>query len=306
MQRAWIGLLTTASIFLVGKTALLSGRAAETRQQSVVSVAAGIALHPLRLSPADLEIGGDLAGLPPGTTRFLTRNDLLALPQVRYTATDDSNFTSPAKVRGVTLEELMQRLGTAPESDLVIAVCYDKYRAHYLRSYLTAHHPLLVLEVNGQPPAGWPKDPGGNEMGPYMISHATFTPSFKILSQSDEAQIPWGVVRLEFRKESTVLGVIAPRGPHATDPAVQAGFGIAQQNCFRCHNMGNEGGQKAGISWTALAAFAANTPKAFAAYVRNPQATNPQTQMAGNPDYDDATVAALETYFQTFSPQGKP
>ena len=103
MQRAWIGLLTTASIFLVGKTALLSGRAAETRQQSVVSVAAGIALHPLRLSPADLEIGGDLAGLPPGTTRFLTRNDLLALPQVRYTATDDSNFTSPAKIRGVTL-----------------------------------------------------------------------------------------------------------------------------------------------------------------------------------------------------------
>jgi len=113
-----------------------------------------------------------------------------------------------------------------------------------------------------------------------------------------------GAARVSQREHS--FRVIAPRGPHATDPAVQAGFGIAQQNCFHCHNMGNEGGQKAGISWTVLAAFAANTPKAFAAYVRNPQATNPQTQMAGNPDYDDATVAALETYFQTFSPQGKP
>ena len=300
MRRVWTGLTAVASIFLV-VTALLRGGAAEARPQST-----GFALHPARLSPADLEIGGDLAGLPPGSTRYLTRDDLLALPQVRYTVTDDSNFTSSAEVTGVSLEELVRRLGAEPESESVIAVCDDKYRAHYTRAYLAAHQPLLVLEVNGQSPAGWPKDPEGYEMGPYLISHAKFTPSFKILSHVDEAQIPWGVVRLEFRDESAVFSAIAPRGPHANDPAVQAGFSIAQQNCFRCHNMGNEGGQKAGLSWTALAAFAATPPEFFGAYVRNPQATNPRTQMAGNPGYDDATLAALEAYFQTFSPQGKP
>jgi mono/diheme cytochrome c family protein len=171
---------------------------------------------------------------------------------------------------------------------------------------LAAHHPLLVLEVNHRPPAEWPKDPDGNEMGPYLISHAKFTPSFRILSHADEAQIPWGVARLEFRNEHTVFSAIAPRGPHANDAAVQAGFRIAQQNCFRCHNMGDEGGQKAEVSWTVLAAFAATAPKAFGAYVRDPQAGNPRTQMAASPGYDDATLAALSAYFDTFSPEDNP
>ena len=49
---------------------------------------------------------------------------------------------------------------------------------------------------------------------------------------------------------------------------------------------------------------AATRPDFFAAYVRNPQATTPHTQMAGSPNYDDATpLAALQAYFKTFSPQ---
>ena len=39
----------------------------------------------------------------------------------------------------------------------------------------------------------------------------------------------------------------------------------------------------------------------FAAYVRNPQASNPNAQMVGNPGYDDATIHALIAYFKTFS-----
>ena len=220
--------------------------------------------------------------------------------------TDDANFTSAAKISGVPLEEPAQRLGAAPQSEAVIALCTDKYRSHYPRAYLAAHHPLLVLQINGKPPAQWPKDPGGNDMGPYLISQPHFTPSFKILSHSDEAQIPWGVVRLEFRDEHAIFDGIAPRGPQAGDAAVQAGFAIAQQNCFRCHNMGNEGGQKAKNSWIALAKIAATKPEFFAAYVRNPQAANPHTQMEGSPNYDDATLAALRAYFQTFAPQPKP
>ena len=118
-------------------------------------------------------------------------------------------------------------LGAAPAADMVVAICDDKYRANYPRAYLAAHHPLLVLrdERASRRRAGR-KNPRntGYDMGPYMISHAKFTPSFKILSHSDEAQIPWGVVRLEFRDEKAVFGAIAPRGPHAQDTAVQDGL----------------------------------------------------------------------------------
>jgi len=229
------------------------------------------------------------------------------LPQVNYTVSDDTNFIGPTQVSGVPLEELTKHLG-APESDLVVALCHDQYHANYPRAWIAAHHPLLVLTINGQPPANWPKDSEGRglDLGPYLISHPKFTPSFKILSHADEPQIPWGVVRLEFRNEKIVFGAIAPRGPRATEPAVLAGYRIAQQNCFRCHNMGPEGGQKAGRPWLVLSTWATASPEYFAAYVRNPKAKNPQAQMPGNPAYDDATLSALSAYFQTFSAKEKP
>ncbi|MGD1211550.1 MAG: c-type cytochrome [Candidatus Acidiferrales bacterium] len=265
-------------------------------------------LHAARNSPMDLEIGGELAGVPPGTTRYVTRDELLALPQVTYTVTDDANFAGPTRVSGVPLEDLMRYLGASPTADLVVAICDDAYRANYPRAYLDQHHPLLVLEVNGKAPSGWPKDSGGHgfDMGPYMISHPKFTPSFQILSHTDEPQIPWGVVRLEFRDEKAVFGAIAPHGPHANDPAVQAGYKITQQNCFRCHNMGAEGGQKSKVSWTVLSALAAKSPEFFASYVREARAQNPNAQMPGNPGYDEATIRALVAYFETFSQPEKP
>ncbi len=262
-----------------------------------------IRLHRKRRSPYDLEVAGELAGVPAGMTRFIGRDDLLTLAQVTYTVTDDANFTGPTQVRGVLLEDLFQRLGAAPDSDLIVAICHDQYHANYPPAYIAAHHPLLVLTVNGQPPAGWPKDSEGhgNDMGPYMISHAKFSPSFKILAHPDEPQIPWGVVRLEFRNEKDVFGAIAPRGPQASEPAVQNGYRIAQQNCFRCHNMESQGGQKARRSWLALSAWAKASPEYFAAYVRNPQGKNPQAQMPANRNYDDATLRALVAYFEIFS-----
>ena len=50
---------------------------------------------------------------------------------------------------------------------------------------------------------------------------------------------------------------MSPLGPQANDTAVQAGFKIAQQNCFRCHNAGDEGGRKSGVTWTVLSAMTA-------------------------------------------------
>jgi mono/diheme cytochrome c family protein len=302
-------LAATVLVVLAPRIALNSGPAF----RSANSVVLPTTLRLKRSSSSDLEVGGEIAGLPAGSVRYLAREDLLALPQVTYTVTDDANFSGPTQVSGVLLEELIRYLGAAPDSNLVVAICRDRYRANYPRAYIAAHHPLLVLTIDGKPPASWPKDAEGHgsEMGPYMITHPRFTPSFKILSHQilsdqvlsdqDEPQIPWGVVRLEIRDEKVVFGAIAPPGPHAADPLVQAGYRIAQQNCFRCHNMGNEGGRKSGFPWPVLSAFATATPDDFVAYVHNPQAKNPQAQMPGNPEYDDATMRALLAYFQTFS-----
>ncbi len=267
-----------------------------------------ITIHNTRSSASDLEIGGDLVASPPGTTSYLTREGLLALPQVSYTVEDDANFKGPTQVSGVPLELLATYLSAAPKSDMVIALCSDHYHANYPRAYISAHHPLLVLKVNGQPPSAWPKNSEGHNFykGPYLVSQPKFVPSFSILSHSDEPQFPWGVVRIEFRSESEVFNAIVPLGPHAQDQQVQDGFRIAKQNCFRCHNFGSEGGQQAGRPWQVLAVWANASPEYFTAYIRNPKGKNPKAKMPGNPNYDDATILALLSYFRTAPTQEKP
>lgn len=307
-MRGPVSIVVLAASFLAAGVVFDCAAGANAQAKSAAHPDSAAALHDHRLSPSDLELGGDLTGLPSGTTRYVTYDTLLTLPQVTYTIKDDSNFTGPTEVSGVPLEKLGRLLGASPASDLVVAICDDKYRTNYPAGYLTAHHPLLVLKINGQPPERWPKDAEGHglDMGPYMISHPSFTPSFKILAHEDEPQIPWGVVRLEFRNEKTVFGAIAPPGKTASNPAVQNGYRIAQQNCFRCHNQSSEGGQKAGRPWLVLSAWASGSPDYFSAYVRNPQSKNPHAQMPGNPGYDDATLLALTAYFRTFTSRENP
>ena len=305
MPRCWNAQVVAVGFCVIAGGALCLAR--ELRAQTASDVSPS-ALLPARSSPSDLELGGELAGLPVGTKRYIRRETLLALPQVNYKVSDDANFTGAMEITGVALEKLAEDIAASPKSDLVVAECSDKYHANYPRTYVAEHRPVLVLTINGQPPERWPKDAEGRglDMGPYLISHPRFTPSFKILSHADEAQIPWGVVRLEFRDEKAVFGAIAPRGPRAAQPNVLAGYRIAQQNCFRCHNMGNEGGQKAGRPWEILAAWSAAAPDRFGAYIRDPKSKNPHAEMPGNPTYDDATIAALLAYFRTFAEPEKP
>jgi len=265
-------------------------------------------LRAARQLPSDLEVGGEISGIHGGATRYFTRADLLTLPQVSFLVNGDTNFNGPTRISGVRLEDLAKRIASAPDSDMAVAICDDQYRANYPRDYMASHHPVLVLNVNGKPPAGWPKDSVEHkyDMGPYMISHSKFIPSFKILAHSDEPQIPWGVVRIEFRNENTVFGSIAPRGPRAADAAVQAGYRIAKQNCFRCHSSGSEGGTKSGITWRSLADQASAAPEDFSSYIFKPVSKNASAQMPDNPPYDKATLAAITAYFQTFHGEAKP
>jgi mono/diheme cytochrome c family protein len=266
-----------------------------------------------RTSPSDLELGGDIYGLLPHearNARYITREQLLALPQISYTVTNDANFNGPTEITGVALDELLKALTPNPQVALVVAICSDKYETHYSQSYMEAHHPVLVLKIDGKDPAEWPKFPeSGVYMGPYLISSPDFKPSFTILSHDDEPQIPWGVVRLEIRSEARAFDPIKPHGPAATTQAVQDGYRIAQQNCLRCHNSGDTGGTKAQRPWGVLATWATASPEFFAAYIHDPTSKNPKSQMPAFPNYDAPTLDALTKYFQTFADDtksGKP
>ena len=261
-------------------------------------------LHRARRAPGDLEIGGSLQGVPQGETRFVSYKQLLSLPQETYTVTGDTNFGRPVQISGVALDALPQWLGAQKDAAMVIAICDDKYAAHYPASYLTAHHPLLVLKVNGNEPGHWPLSAEGWSMGPFMVSHPDFKPSFRVLAHADEAQVPWGVVRIDLRSESVAYAPIEPQGAAANTPTVQEGYAIARQNCFRCHSRFGEGGKKSTVPWRDVAREALTDPKRFDAYVRSPRRIHPQSKMAASPQYDDATLSALRLYFSSFAAGG--
>lgn len=260
-------------------------------------------LHAQRSSAGDLEVGGELAGVPAGATRYLRYEDLLRLPQETYTVSDDSNLPTKAEISGVALEALAHLLGRTAADSLIVAICDDEYRANYPHDYLAEHHPLLVLRINGKLHDQWPALREGGNGGPYLISHPFFKPAFKVLSHEEEPQIPYGVVRMEFHSESTVFGAIRPRGKWPANSPVGQGYVIARQDCFRCHNMGAQGGTKAGRSWLKLGEDARNSQR-FRQTIRDPASVNPKATMPAHGGYDDATLDALTDYFKTFARPG--
>jgi mono/diheme cytochrome c family protein len=261
-------------------------------------------LHAERSSPGDLEVGGALAETSGGGTRYLRYEDLLRLPQETYEVNDDANFGGKTQISGVALKTLAEALGDS--AYMIVAICNDHYRTNYPKEYMAAHHPLLVLLINGQDRDHWPASAeGGNAMTPYMISHPEFKPAFRVLSHDDEPQVPYGVVRIEFRQEAEVFGAIRPPGRWKTNSPVGMGYLIARQDCFRCHNSGAEGGTMAGRSWSQLGAMAKKDPSVFRAIIRDPAAVNAGSKMPGQPGYDDATVDALTAYFKRFAKQAK-
>ena len=304
LERAFLSLLSAGLILLVGAECRSVDHDRQQPKSEATRPAEAI-WHATRTSPVDLELGGDLVGLSAGTKRYVSREDLLALPQVNFTVTDDLNFDSATPVRGVELELLARTFAAEGEKALVVVTCVDLFRAHYPQAYVQAHRPLLVLEINGQSPDAWPKSKEGLPMGPYVISHPHFTPSFKTLSQEDEAQIPWGVLRLEFRNEKKFLDSIAPVGPTSGDPVVQAGYRIAQQICLHCHSASKEP-LKGKWTWAAIGMLADSAPSQFVAYVRNPRSKARHAEMPAYPNYDDATLQALTSYFRTFDPTKRP
>jgi hypothetical protein len=268
----------------------------------VAPIADKIELRTKSQSSQDLKLSGDLPGLPADSVRFVSFDQLSHLPQVSAKVTDDPNFSGPAEISGVPLDELMSVLGISEKNTIVSAICDDDYEAHYTLEYRQAHHPILVLRINGKPPAQYARTADGGAYGPYLISHRSFTPQYHILAHADEAQIPNGLIELRFLKQDAVLNAIRPPGVFADNSPQMQGYRIAEQNCFRCHNAGSYGGHKSGRSWKSLARIARADPKGFAAYTKDPQSQDDTAMMPANPEYDDATLAAITAYFQSFPP----
>jgi len=258
-------------------------------------------LHTTRSSRNDLAVGGELSGLPKGTVRYVRYQDLLALDQESYTVTDDPSIRVKTEISGVALTTLAKLFGQAAHSDMIVAICSDKYRSNYSREYMAAHHPILVLKVNGQLNDHWPPSEYKTWLGPYFISHPVFHPSEPVLSYKDEPHVPFEVTRLDFRTEEVVFGAIEPPGKWDVNSSVWKGYRIAREDCYRCHSSHGEGGQSAERTWQTLAMFAAANPERFQRYVRKPTSVRKSAKMAPHEDFDDATLAALTAYFQTFT-----
>lgn len=255
-------------------------------------------LHDKRTSPTDLALSGDLPGSSAYAGRFVAYSELLKLPQVTFTVTDDPNFQGRTEIKGVYLDELLRVFNIPGDTTLIGAICDDGYEGHYPVEYRAAHHPILVLTLNGKPLPIESRKADGGSYGPYLVSHPFFKSRYRTLAHPEEAQIPNGVLELHFVSEAQVFRAIHPRGDFAADSPQMQGYTIARENCFRCHNAGAYGGRKAGISWASLGRMAGTKPDYFSAYIKDPQAESPYAQMPSFPDYDEATLAALTAYFQ--------
>jgi mono/diheme cytochrome c family protein len=270
-----------------------------TMQSATPAVQYKIPLHTERASPGDLEIGGELAGVPAGATRYLRYDDLLKLPQQSFTVTDDT-FRTPTQISGVALSDLAKMLGQ--NANMIVAVCYDSYRSNYSPEYLTAHNPVLVILINGRPRDRWPRAPIGDDLRPYLIANPNFKPTFKVLAHNDEEQIPYGVTRLEFRNGDHIYAPILPAPQWRGNTQVWDGYLIAREDCFRCHNSGAEGGTMGGRSWQLLGQDTVKDPQRFRTIIHSPQTLRPGARMPAEPAYDAATLDALVAYFRTFAP----
>jgi mono/diheme cytochrome c family protein len=257
-----------------------------------------IQIHSERTSQGDLEVGGELVGLPAGTTRYLRYDDLLKLPQKTYTIRDD-NFRTPTEISGVPLEELAKLFGE--HADMIVAICYDSYQSDYSPEYLAAHHPILVTRIDGKTREEWPKAPIGDDMRPYLIANPAFKPGFKVLAHEDEEQVPYGVTRLEFRNGGHIYASILPAAQWRGNGQVMDGYRIAREDCFRCHNSGTEGGTMGKRSWQELGEDAEKDPERFRAIIHSPEKVRPGARMPAQPGYDRATLDALVAYFRTFA-----
>jgi hypothetical protein len=261
-----------------------------------LSLSAAVDLLPARTSPSDLEVSGSFPG--GRTNGFLTRTQLLALPQSWSTNAQDLALKTRAVYRGVALTDLRAALQVDPASDILFAVCTDGYSASFPADYLAAFRSLLILEINGKGPDTWGKSHlTGLEMAPFYVNAGEFKPRPEetVLGNVEAVHFPYGVVRIEFRAASRTLDRLRLR-PGASE-AARNGEKLVLRDCLSCHGHEDFGGLRSGRPWLLLKTWSSNT-NYFRRYVVNPQSVQPASRMPAFKAYNAATLDALQAYFR--------
>src|SRR5258708_34940688 len=111
------------ALLALGSTVFAASLLGQTSKPPDSNDSARPLLREHRQSPLDLEIAGDRAGLAAGTVRYLSREQILKLPQVTRTVSDDANFKKTVVISGVLLEELNKALRGSHPGILMVAVC---------------------------------------------------------------------------------------------------------------------------------------------------------------------------------------
>lgn len=247
-------------------------------------LASVIPWHAVRQSALDLEI----LDRPP---RFVSWADLYRhLP--RRALTLRGEFASgPVPVEAALLSDLQRGLNEN-RADVAIARCSDGYLSVFPRAFIERYRPVLVLTLNGLPPAQWPPPGMKDDPGPFLITVSEeLAPGVGRLPDISHKE-PWSVVSLEFGREDALFAPLSP-----ADPAARR---LWINSCASCHAgpPGVPGGVRSGVAFATLQADARQRPDFIRRYVQAPRSLNPAARMEAQPDDTGPALDALIAFLR--------
>ena len=262
-----------------------------------------LTLSETRAHPTDLEVAG-FPGIPEGASRFLSWDQVAALPGVRSLEDTTDWLDTPQKLEILPLEALWQALGREESSDALVADCADGYQSHFPASYLDEGKPFLILRINGLKPEDWPRGPLSFWPGPFVISVSSKLAPEAAADRHASHKRPFAVARLSAVNWATFTSGLGATAAAGAPPPVARGRDLYLLNCASCHNVDNRlGGSFAQRQTVILAVFARTMPDYFNNYVRNPTSVRPDSRMPASPFYLDSEIQSLRAFLTSLHPQ---
>ena len=205
---------------------------------------------------------------------------------VTYTVNDDPNFAPATKISGVPLEELARTARRAPR----IAIGGGDLRRQVPRKLSAGLHCGASSAAGAEREWRAARRLAERSRNAEVRYGAVHDLASEVHAELQDVwltamrrRFPGAWCGSNFATKKRCWARLLRAGRTRTMTRCRQGYRIAQQNCFRCHNMGSEGGQKSGRPWLVLAAWANADPDYFASYVRDPKKRIEHAEMPGNP-----------------------
>ena len=182
--------------------------------------AASLQSSETRQNPLDLQVFTlDSQGIRTKTV-YYSYDQLLTLPTVTVKTERDPNTNTPATYTGVYISDLFEAFGADASFDVIGANSVGYYnKQYYDRDYLARHRPILLLKLDGKPPADWPTTEHESWLGPYCVVHESFSPAETIYGYVEQPRSVCKVVSLELTSFTQSLGRLTPK-EGGNDPEV--------------------------------------------------------------------------------------